>query len=67
MNDATENINDEKLDNNTTINPILEEKIQDLVVENEKKDNEILKLLKKIQELEAKNKKQEKEIKALKL
>lgn len=50
-----------------TVNPVLEEKIQDLVMENEKKDNEILKLLKKIQELEAKNKKQEKELKALKL
>ncbi len=36
-------------------------------MENEKKDSEILKLLKKIQELEAKNKQHEKEIKALKL
>lgn len=50
-----------------TVNPVLEEKIQDLVMDIEKKDNEILQLLKKIQELEAKNKKQEKEIKALKL
>lgn len=51
----------------TTVNPDLEEKIMDLVMDNQKKDNEIFKLLKKIQELEAKTKKQEKEIKALKL
>lgn len=57
----------EKNGDDTTVSPVLEEKVKDLVLENEKKDNEILKLLKRIKDLEAKTKNQEKEIKALKL